>query len=169
MKEQVQNTEIAEEVFMIEHSGEIPEVALHSSLYYLTEDPDGPALKLGDEDMDVLKQAVVRRYRTIIKRDLNPQNRDKRMYRGLARCSVNWQRLVKFCLREKIDFEPYQDETAEALQAFLEQELADVQSGNRSSCINCCSGEVKNLAGLLNLSPADFPADWHKLCSQDSS
>jgi len=166
MKESAQYPEIAEEAFMIEHAGEIPEVALHSSLYYLTEDPDGPGLKLGDEEMGALKQAVVQRYRTIIKRDLDPQNRDKRIYRGLARCSVNWQRLVKFCLREKIDFESYQDETAEALHAFLEREVADVQSGNCSSCINCCSEEVESLTGLLGLSLADLPSGWHKLCSK---
>ena len=49
---------IAEEAFMVLHSGEIPEIALHSSLYYLTEDPDGPGLELNADEILPLKQAV---------------------------------------------------------------------------------------------------------------
>ena len=68
---------IAEEAFMVLHSGEIPEIALHSSLYYLTEDPEGPGLILTAADILPLKQEVVKRYQEIILRDLEPKNRDK--------------------------------------------------------------------------------------------
>ncbi len=42
---------LEEELLLIENSGEIPEVAYHGSLYFLREDPDGPALNLSDEDL----------------------------------------------------------------------------------------------------------------------
>ena len=73
----------AEEVFVVLHSGEIPEVTFHESLYYLTEDAEGPGLQTKNDDVFPLKQAVVKRYRVIILRDLDPGNRDKRIYRGL--------------------------------------------------------------------------------------
>ena len=38
MKESDKKTYIEEEVFVVQHSGEIPEVTLHESLYYLSED-----------------------------------------------------------------------------------------------------------------------------------
>ena len=50
---------IAEEVYLVQHGGEIPEVAYHASLYYLTEDPDGPGLIIDPKDIHPLKQAVV--------------------------------------------------------------------------------------------------------------
>ena len=114
---------IEEEAFMVLHAGEIPEIAMHSSLHHLTEDPDGPGLELNADDIRPLKQAVVERYRTIIFRDLDPGNRDKRIYRGLARCAANWQRLVKFCSRENMDSAAIRVETAAALQLFLQQEV----------------------------------------------
>lgn len=164
MDRKSKQTLIAEEALMVEHSGEIPEVAYHSSLYYLTEDPEGPALRLDVNDTLLLKLAVAERYRTIILRDLKSQNRDKRIYRGLARCSVNWQRLLKFCTRENMEIETYRVEIAAGLQSFLQHELADVQSGRRSSCINCPVQEIEKLAGSLGLLKADLPEGWQVLC-----
>jgi len=156
---------IEEEAFMIVHSGEIPEVTLQSSLHYLTEDPDGPGLELNGDDIIPLKQAVVKRYRAIILRDLDPGNRDKSIYRGLARCRANWQRFRRFCSRENIDFGAIRAETAKALQEFMQQEVDDVESGKRSSCINCPQEDIAGLAESLGLSPADLPRGWQKLCS----
>ena len=164
MKDLNKETHIAEEAFVIQHSGEIPEVTLYESLYYLTEDPDGPALKIDKKDVLPLKQAVVKRYRAIILRDLDAQNRDKRIFRGLARCAANWQRLQIFCIRESIDCSAIRYEAAEALQAFLHQEAADVESEKRSSCINCSQREVENLAGSLGVAMADLPKGWQELC-----
>jgi hypothetical protein len=82
MKESDKKTYIEEEVFVVQHSGEIPEVTLHESLYYLSEDDEGPGLQVKPDDVFPLKLAVVKRYRTIILRDLAPGNRDKRIYRG---------------------------------------------------------------------------------------
>lgn len=164
MKDQGKETHIAEEAFIVEHSGEIPEVALYSSLYYLTEDPEGPSLTLADNDILPLKNAVVERYRAIILRDLEPENRDKRIYRGLARCAANWQRLLKFCARENIDVETYRVETAEALHGFLQQEIADAESGERASSINCSSEEVEAMADSLGLALDELPEGWRALC-----
>ena len=160
---------IEEEAFLVQNSGEIPEVTLQSSLHYLTEDPDGPGLELNGDDIIPLKQAVVERYRAIILRDLDPGNRDKRIYRGLARCRVNWQRLRKFCARENIDFAGIRAETAEALQYFLQQEVLDVKGGKRSSCINCSREDIDSLSASLGLSSADLPQGWQELCPEDDA
>jgi len=167
MKVSDKETYIDDEVFMIFHSGEIPEVVLHSSIYYLTEDSDGPVLQLDVEDIIPLKQAVVERYRTIIRRDLESGNRDKRIYRGLARCCVNWQRLLTFCNREGIDSEAYRVETAGALKIFLQRESVDVKSGQRPSSINCSALEIENLAGSLGLAIANLPEGWRDLCPDE--
>jgi hypothetical protein len=158
---------IAEEIFVIEHSGEIPEVTFHESLYYLAEDPEGPGLQLTPDDVYRLKQAVLLRYRAIIQRDLDHNNRDKRIYRGLTRCITNWQRLEGFCTREQIDFTSLRVETGEALQKFLKHEKADVESGKRSSCINCSCRDIKNLALSLGILPGDMPKGWQELCHEE--
>jgi len=169
MKKSRKQGHIAEEAFIVETSGEIPEVAMHSSIYYLTEDPDGPALQLDSEDILPLKQAVVKRYRAIILRDLDSGNRDKGIYRGLARCAHNWQRLIKFCARENIAIGAYRVETAGAMQRFLQQEIADTESAERTSSINCSSEVVESLAGSLGLAVADLPEGWLTLCPKGRS
>jgi hypothetical protein len=155
---------IEEEIFIVLHSGEIPEVTYHGSLYYLGEDPTGPGLLLNSDDTSLLKQAVVKRYRAIILRDIDPENRDKRIYRGLARCIANWQRLLKFCAKEKLDFQIIQNEAATALKEFLNNEIDDVLNGDRSSCINCSAKEIETLINSLGLSMVDLPERWQELC-----
>ena len=155
---------IEEEAFLVQNSGEIPEVTLQSSLHYLTEDPDGPGLELNGDDIIPLKQAVVERYRAIILRDLDPGNRDKRIYRGLARCRANWQRFRKFCAGENFDFTVIRAETAKALQYFLQQEVLNVEGGKRSSCINCSKEDIYSLSESLGLSSADLPQGWQEFC-----
>ena len=165
MSDQDKETLIAEEAFVVLHSGEIPEVTFHESLYYLTEDVEGPALKLEAKDVLPLKHAVVKRYRTIILRDIDPENRDKRIYRGLARCLANWHRLSKFCTREEIDPLEIRNDAATALKQFLDNEVNDVSNGSRSSCVNCCQIEVEKLAKSLGVPVGDLPEGWQELCS----
>ena len=164
MKDFDKKVRIEEETFIVRHAGEIPEVAYHGSLYYLTEDPAGPGIQLEQEETILLRQAVIERYREIILRDLEPENRDKRIYRGLARCLANWQRLLKFCGREKMDFQGIQGEAAIALQEFLNNEIDDVLNGNRSSCINCSAKEIETLVNSLGISVVDLPEGWQELC-----
>ena len=95
-----ENPHLADELLIVRHSGEIPEVALHGSIFFLTRDPDGPTIDITPAELLLLKKMVVARYREIITRDLDANNRDKGLYRGLARCICNWQRLKRFCQRE---------------------------------------------------------------------
>jgi len=81
---------------------------------------------------------------------------------------VNWQRLRKFCSREHIDIEVYRTETADALQVFLQRELADVQSRIRSSCINCSAQDIEKLADSLGLSMDLLPEGWQGLCKEEN-
>ncbi|MCK4838975.1 MAG: hypothetical protein KAS94_09220, partial [Desulfobulbaceae bacterium] len=84
------NPQLADELLLVRHSGEIPEVALHGSIFFLTRDPNGPTIEITPAELLLLKKMVVSRYQEIIHRDLDPNNRDKGLYRGLGRCIINW-------------------------------------------------------------------------------
>jgi len=141
---------LAEETLIIRHSGEIPEIAFHGSLYYLRHDPQGPGLDLTTEEIELLRQEVLARYRKIILRDLDPQNRDKSLYRGLKRCICNWERLEKFCRRQSLPVgEALRLEVARALAFFLSQEESEVRAGLRSSSINCDPQELQDFVRKL--------------------
>ncbi len=75
---------LEEELLLVRHSGEIPEVALHASVHYLTEDPEGPGLVLADEELRPLQEAALARYREIILRDLDAGNRDLSLFAASA-------------------------------------------------------------------------------------
>ncbi|MBU1738555.1 MAG: hypothetical protein KKG35_10485 [Proteobacteria bacterium] len=158
------NPSLADELLIVRHSGEIPEVALHGSLYYLTRAADGPGLELRAREIRALQAMVVERYREIIRRDLDPGNRDLGLYRGVMRASVNWRRLTCFCRKEGWVLEAYRREVAQALLVFLANEIAETRTGARSSAINCGSGELRDFARELGLAPADLPAGWLGLC-----
>lgn len=156
---------LSEEVFLILHSGEIPEVAYYGSIHYLTEDPEGPLLNIKPQDLISLEEAVVQRYRTIILRDLMPENRDRSIYRGLKRCAVNWKRLVNFSDKRSMDISYIRIEVAEALKDFLIQEIMDVSSGKRKTCVNCSYSVLLELAYGLGLSRNDLPTRVEMLCT----
>ncbi|MHB8148545.1 MAG: hypothetical protein ACYDIB_00120 [Desulfobulbia bacterium] len=159
---------LAEELLIVRHSGEIPEIAFHSSLYYLCEDPDGPQLTLGQNELDLLRQQVVARYREILLRDLSPENRDARIFRGLKRCIFNWERLGKFCARQAMEIEAtLRQEIAEALRCFLQQEANEVRAGLRQSCLNCTREELDGFAREIGVGPEELPEGLEMLfCSQ---
>ena len=159
---------LAEEILIVRHSGEIPEIAFHGSLYYLCEDPAGPQLTLRQEELDVLRQQVVARYREILLRDLSPENRDARIFRGLKRCIFNWERLGKFCIRQEMEIEAaLRLEIAEALRCFLRQEVAEVRAGLRQSCLNCTKEELEVFAREIGVLPEQLPEDVERLfCPQ---
>ena len=155
--------QLADELLIVRHSGEIPEVALHGSIYYLTKDSDGPRMTLDAKDIALLKSAVVERYCEIIFRDLEPDNRDKGLYRGLARCVANWGRLSKFCHHEGREVGRIRSKVAAALCRFIGRELRDVQSCSRVSCINCTLPEFESLLVELRLPPDKLPPGWPSL------
>ena len=88
------------EWFVVRHSGEIPEIALHSAFHYLTEDLNGPRLQLSAEEIHSLQEAAATRYQEIILRDLCYENRELTVYRGVQRAIFNWRRFVAFCERQ---------------------------------------------------------------------
>ncbi|NQS71120.1 MAG: hypothetical protein HQQ73_03000 [Desulfobulbaceae bacterium] len=157
---------LEEEVLLVRHSGEIPEVALHASLYYLQEDEEGPQLLLSAEEEQLLEQAAAERYEEIIRRDLDLANRDLRLFRGIRRAEENWRRYVRFCEKSRIDADPLRQEVGQALCAYLKQEHDEVARGQRSPSVNCPQETVRALAAALQLRPEALPAGWECLCAE---
>ncbi len=155
---------LEEEIIILRDSGEIPEIAFHSTLHYLTEDTGGPAMALTGEELELLQDAALSRYREIVLRDLNPENRDMGIYRGVRRSIYNWQRMQDFCKRIGRNCSFFKKTAGPALVRFLEQELADVRSGRRSSSVNCSAEQLLGFAALLDVDPDSLPGDWQKLC-----
>lgn len=158
------NPHLADELLIVRHSGEIPEVALHGSLYFLTSAPDGPAMVLGEAEVKALKGMVLARYQEIIRRDLEPANRDRSLYRGLARAAINWRRLEKFCRQEGLAVADLRRETRMALLAIVQREVQEVAAKSRRSSINCPAKELRFFAEEVGLSPSELPPGWESLC-----
>ena len=146
------------------HSGEIPEIALHSSIYYLTEDSDGPGLVLTREDHCLLLDAAMARYLEIIVRDILPENRDTPMYRGVLRTICNWRRLKRFCGRHQLNHATYKKEIRDTFISFLSNEVEELSNGRRSSCINCTFEELSSFAVELDVSLNGLQDDLKRLC-----
>ncbi|MBU0730836.1 MAG: hypothetical protein KKE17_12335 [Proteobacteria bacterium] len=155
---------LSEERLIIKHSGEIPEVTYHGSIYYLTRDPEGPSLVLNTADLRFLQEMVLERYRVIILRDLTPENREKRLYRGLQRGAVNWERLTDFSNRYCWDLANIREEIAGALMAFLRQEAKDTNDGCLPSSINSTPRVLETFSRDLGINLDDLPSCWKKLC-----
>jgi hypothetical protein len=155
---------IEEEVFAIRQSGEMPEVALHTALYYLQEDPEGPRITISPENLRVLQDAVENRYHRILMRDLNPRYRSRSIYRGLARAIANWQRLARFCDREKRAIASHRQGAAAALLTFLTIEAAEVTAGQKKSCVNCSASALEAFAEAVGLTSSQLPDGWRSLC-----
>lgn len=155
---------IEDEVLIIKHSGEIPEIAFHGALYYLGEDPEGPGLDVSNDLIAPLVTAVVERYRFITLRDLNPKNRDKRIYRGIARSIVNWRRLAAFAEKHGVELSAFRQDVADHLRRFLERELEDVSTGRRTSCINANLKEISDFAREVSLEISGFEAGLRDIC-----
>lgn len=155
---------LEDEALIIRTSGEIPEVAYHGTLFYLTDDPDGPRLVLTVAELLLMKTAVVERYREIMRRDLEPSNRDKGLYRGLARCMVNWRRLCRYCRQENFEVGRIRAEVAVALRAFLEREVGDIRNNGRISCVNCSAAGLEDFVTDLGIDPTVLPVGWQGIC-----
>ncbi|MBC8317653.1 MAG: hypothetical protein H8E41_07075 [Desulfobulbaceae bacterium] len=155
---------LTDEALIIEESGEMPEVAYHGAIYYLTRDPDGPSLTLEQQDHLPLKKAVIQRYTTIMIRDLTHENRSKSLYRGLERCICNWQRLKLFSTRENMDISHVRQKTAQELVAFLKMESSDVGKGKYESCVNCSRTDLEEFIRDLGLNMNKIKGLLLKLC-----
>ena len=155
---------LEEEYLIVRHSGEIPEIALYSTLYYLSEDPEGPHILLNNQELAALQDGALKRSREIVLRDLDPKNRELSLYRGVQRSMYNWRRHQAFCRRIGRDCDGFKKVVRSALLAFLYREIKDVASGNRCSSINCSAAELADFAAELDCSPDDLPAGWRMLC-----
>lgn len=153
------------EWFVVRHSGELPEVALHASLHYLTQSADGPGLTLAEHQVRELQVAAMARYRDIILRDLLPENRDASMYRGVKRSIINYQRYLRFCHRQGLEIETgFVSEVIEALCRLLETEVAEVTSGARDTSINCSYHELECFATELGMAVGRLPRRLGDIC-----
>lgn len=158
---------VEEEAFLITKSGEIPEVAYHGALYYLQEDPEGPGINLGDEELARLKNAVIQRYQRIILRDLRPENRSKRIYRGMKRSIINFSRLKKFSSKEGCDIDHVIDEIRERFLNFLKIEVEECSLTSKNTVINCSYGEIVDFALSLGIEVKELPLKLKDLCPPD--
>ncbi len=158
---------LEDEVYILRDSGEIPEIAYHATLHYLTQDKQGPRIVLRAEELALLQDAALQRYRTIVLRDLDPANRDLSLYRGVRRTLYNWQRMETFCHRIDRDCIAFKPVVRQALQQFIQQELEDVTSGLRISSVNCSKEDILEFLQLLGSSEDSLPRGWQHLCPVD--
>ncbi|MFW2366057.1 MAG: hypothetical protein ACN4GW_06550 [Desulforhopalus sp.] len=134
------------EWYIVRHSGETPEIAYNSAIYYLTRAKDGPRVELTDKQYNTLKEAAVIRYGEIVLRDLHHSNHKKKIYRGVERSRVNFSRFCAFCDRQQLDSAVLRRQAAETLQLFLETELQLLQGDRPVSIINCSFNDLQNYA-----------------------
>lgn len=148
-----ENTKFAalleDEWYLVRNSGETPEIALHSALYYLTLSEDGPRIILNDDQIAWLRQAAVDRFCEIIIRDLQHTNYGTPCYRGISRSIVNYRRFCNFCERQKINRLLLRNVTAVALRAFLETEMEETK--RRPSIIDCSWEALHSLASDVGI------------------
>jgi hypothetical protein len=142
---------IENEWHIVRYSGETPEIAYNSAVYYLTRAHDGPHIDLSDQQIGWLKDAAVERYTEIVLRDLQHSNSTKSIYRGIGRSIINYRRFCVFCSRQHLQVDNVRNLAAEALLIFLETESAQLQSGKKPSIINCTYTELLSYAVLLGL------------------
>jgi hypothetical protein len=142
---------IENEWHIVRHSGETPEIAYNSAIYYLTRAKGGPHIHLSDQHIIWLKEAAVERYTEIVLRDLQHFNSNKSIYRGIGRSIVNYHRFCVFCSRQQLQVEKVRDLAAEALLVFLETESARLHNTTKPSIINCTYEELVSYAALLEL------------------
>jgi len=158
---------IEEEQLIIRTSGEIPEVALHSSIEYLCHDADGPGMVLAGEELDALHGAVTDRYLEIILRDLTPENRFCSSFRGVERARINWNRLVGFCERIGMDTGVFGPSVQKALLRLIELECKEQQQGKVSGTFNCRCSDLNTFLTALNISADQLPQGWQQLCTAE--
>ena len=159
---------LEEELLLVRHSGEIPEVALHATLHYLRDDADGPGLQLTVQELQDLEAAVIARYQEIILRDLAAENRTLSIFRGIRRANHNWYRFVRFS--DKIDRsdEEFRDRAAKALLHFLQTVLAERIDDHDVPVVNCSPEALVTFAIALGIDRDQLPENWHCLCEQES-
>jgi hypothetical protein len=152
------------EWYLVRYSGETPEIALHSAIYFLTRAKDGPRLELSSEQRRWLQAAAQERFAEIILRDLLHENSTTSAYRGPLRSIVNYNRFLVFCSRQELDATTIRLRTAKALRAFLDREVAEV-GPQRPSLINCSYRQLTDFAVILRIDAETLPTALAALCT----
>lgn len=132
---------LEQEWYIVRNSGETPEIALHSSLYYLTRGHDGPNIEVSNEQIAVLQHAASERFEDIIFRDIDVRNVGTTEYRGLERTIVNYRRYVKFCERQDLE-NSVVEKLCLRLEVFLGQEIHLLTDESRRLVLACHFGDV---------------------------
>ncbi len=149
------NEILEDEWYLVRNSGETPEIALHSAIYFVTRAKNGPRATLTDEQFHRLREAAVQRFLEIVLRDLQHANSSTQEYRGIRRSIINFKRFGTFCERQRVDPCEVRRQAANALQVFLATELAEINCGKRPSIINCSYTELQLFAAELNVDLPD--------------
>lgn len=157
---------LEEEWLLVRHSGEIPEVALHSSLHYLCNDADGPQMQLSLQEMRALEAGVIARYQEIILRDLNVENRNLPLFRGIRRARHNWYRFVRFSETIGLSVAEFRDQSAAALLRYLQITGEEGMGNNDTPAVNCLAETLLSFVIALGLDEAQLPENWPCLCEQ---
>jgi hypothetical protein len=157
---------LEEELLLVRHSGEIPEVALHASLHYLRDDTEGPGLQLTVQEIQALEAGVIARYQEIILRDLNVDNRKLSFFRGIRRANHNWYRFVRFSDKIGLSYEELRNRAAKALLHYLQTTLAEGINDNDIPAVNCLPEALLTFAIALGIDGAQLPENWPSLCEK---
>jgi hypothetical protein len=155
---------VENEWYIVRHSGEIPEIAYNSSIYYLTRSAAGPALQLSVKQSKMLKDAATDRYLEIVLRDLDHSNAGTSMYRGVARSMCNYERFCSFCARQQISPEIVRTPAAKALALFLRVELSLFEKRDSSSTLNCSVSQLQQYADVLGVEFGSTYALLEQVC-----
>jgi hypothetical protein len=157
---------LEDEWLIVRNSGEIPEITLHSVLYYLQEDDDGPGLELTEKESYTLKEAALARYHEIIIRDISLENYHKSIYRGVRRTLYNWQRCQLFEERKAISCDDFCETVGRALLLFLQDGVCAAGKTIPEKFVNCTTRELRQLAEDLQIDSEQLPHDIERFCLQ---
>lgn len=141
---------LEDEWYLVRHSGETPEIALHSALYFLTRSKDGPHLKLNDMQLADLQAAAVERFYEIITRDIIPANVGTPGYRGIERAIVNYQRYLSFLGRQSLE-NTLRESVGRQLIEFLSFEYGELLAAKRESFFNISLAEISVFSDQLGV------------------
>ncbi len=151
---------LEDEWLIVRHSGELPEIALHSALYSLMNDPLGPQLQLTMEEIEYLQDAALARCQEIILRDLCYQNRNLTIYRGLQRAIFNWRRFLAFCQRQETAVYQFIESGTAQCRSLQGRIMSDRRATARAllHLLQQCGqpGQTDSLAVIFNCTLQDF-------------
>ncbi len=140
-------TWLEDEILLVEHSGEMPEVAMAESLHHLGD--------IAETEINLLRAAVARGYLNIIERDLEAEHVGLPLFRGLERAAQNLERLKTFL--ERLGWPPPAQRwsgLAPRLARYLEAEQAALEAGRDYA--SATPEQVRRVAALVGLDLAPF-------------